>query len=86
MVSSSVSRRRTRCFWLAAQMVFVKFYLIDRIHPSSDRYWKRILTHEEELRWLYQPLAAFDNFLLRIAPILRWWCWNIAVLVRKGYQ
>jgi len=75
---------RTKFFWFLALIVFVKFYTLDRIHPSSDRYWKRIITHEQELRWLYRPLAAIDNVLLRIAPILRWWCWNIAVIVRKG--
>jgi ubiquinone/menaquinone biosynthesis C-methylase UbiE len=73
-----------KCFWLTAQMVFLKFFVIDRIHPSADRYWKRILTHEKNVRWFYQPLAAVDEVLLRMAPILRWWCWNIAVLVRKG--
>jgi len=74
---------RTRCFWLLALLVFVKFYLVDRVHPSADRYWKRILTHESEIRWLNRPLAALDTLILRLAPILRWWCWNIAILVKK---
>jgi ubiquinone/menaquinone biosynthesis C-methylase UbiE len=77
---------RTKCFWLTTQLVFLKFYLVDRIHPSADRYWKRILTHEKDLRWFYRPLETFDGFLLRIVPILQWWCWNIAVIVRKGQQ
>jgi ubiquinone/menaquinone biosynthesis C-methylase UbiE len=77
---------RTKCFWLSAQAVFLKFYLVDRVHPSSDRYWKRILTHEDEVRWFYEPLAAFDEALLRFIPFLRWWCWNIAVTVRKARE
>jgi len=74
---------RTRFFWFSALLVFVKFYLVDGIHPSSDRYWKRILTHERELRWLYRPLAALDRVLLAVLPVLGWWCWNIGIVVRR---
>lgn len=77
---------RIRCFWFTTLLVFAKFYLVDRIHPSTDRYWKRIITHERELRWWYRPLAALDTMLLWVAPILRWWCWNIAIIVRKGEE
>lgn len=75
---------KIRFFWFTTLLVFVKFYLIDGIHPSSDRYWKRILTHETSLRWLYRPLAVLDRIILTIFPILGWWCWNIGVIVYKG--
>lgn len=74
---------RRRFFWLSALLVFVKFYLIDRIQPSEDRYWKLIIDREPELRWWIRPLLAFDRALLSIVPILGWWCWNIAIIVRK---
>jgi SAM-dependent methyltransferase len=74
---------RLRFFWLSALLVFVKFYLVDGIHPSADRYWKRILTHERDLRWLYRPLAALDRMLLAVLPVLGWWCWNIGIVVRR---
>lgn len=70
-------------FWLTTLVVFLKFYVVDRVHPSKDRYWKRILREEPRLRWWYRPLAALDRGLLRIVPPLGWWCWNIAVTVRK---
>jgi SAM-dependent methyltransferase len=73
----------TRFFWFTALLVFVKFYLIDRVHPNQDRYWKRILVKERELRPLYRTLAAVDSVALRLFPFLRWWCWNIAVVVEK---
>lgn len=72
-----------RFFWLTALFVFFKFYFVDRIHPSSDRYWKRIITHEHELRPIVLRLQAVDRFLLRLFPPLRWWCWNVAAIVRK---
>jgi ubiquinone/menaquinone biosynthesis C-methylase UbiE len=72
-----------RFFWLSALAVFLKFYFIDRIHPSADRYWKLIVSREEELRWLVRPLTRLDRLILRICPWLGWWCWNIAVVTRK---
>lgn len=74
---------QTRFFWLTTLLVFVKFYVIDRVHPNEDRYWKRILTEEAKLRKWYRPLQALDNILIRLVPPLRWWCWNIAIVVTK---
>jgi SAM-dependent methyltransferase len=74
---------KVRFFWLTALLIFLKFYLIDRIHPSADRYWKLIVTEEEKLRSWVKPLMAFDRFLLGAIPCLGWLCWNIAVVVRK---
>lgn len=72
-----------RFFWLSTLLIFAKFYLIDRVHPNEDRYWKRIISREPELRKWYKPLAAVDRLLLTVVPILGWWCWNMAIVVRK---
>ncbi len=69
-------------FWLSSLVLFLKFYVIDRVHPNEDRYWKRILTHEKENAWFYKPLAALDEILLKI-PMLQWWAWNIAIIGRR---
>lgn len=74
---------RCRHFWLTAQIIFLKFYFIDHIHPSSERYWKLILVREKSLRPVITPLMRLDDFLLRMLPGVGWWCWNIAVVVRK---
>jgi ubiquinone/menaquinone biosynthesis C-methylase UbiE len=81
--SSRFSIVSKQFFWLTTLLIFAKFYLIDRIHPNSDRYWKRVVTHEAELRKWYKPLAAIDRALLTIFPVLGWWCWNMAIIVRK---
>lgn len=73
----------TGFFWLSSLLIFVKFYLIDRVHPNEDRYWKRILTEERKLRKWYLPLSLLDKILINIFPPLRWWCWNIAITVKK---
>jgi SAM-dependent methyltransferase len=67
-----------REFWLLSLALFFRYYLVDRVHPNADRYWKRILRETPtSLRW-WLPLAAADALLTR-APLLRWLCWNIVM-------
>jgi SAM-dependent methyltransferase len=64
-----------REFWIASLLLFIKYLVVDRVHPNADRYWKRILHETDEtLRW-WKPLRALDSTLTRI-PGLRWWAWN----------
>jgi len=70
-------------FWFFTLLIFAKFYLIDRIHPNQERYWKKIIHEADKLKPLYSRLAACDRVLLRILPFLRWFCWNVTVCVRK---
>jgi SAM-dependent methyltransferase len=64
-----------REFWLCGLSLFVKYYLLDRLHPNADRYWKRILRESpESLRW-WMPLRSVDSALTRV-PLLRWMAWN----------
>jgi 2-polyprenyl-3-methyl-5-hydroxy-6-metoxy-1,4-benzoquinol methylase len=71
-----------REFWFLTLALFFKYYLIDRVHPNQDRYWKRILRETPEtIRW-WKPLRACDSFLTRL-PILRWLCWNIVIWGEK---
>ncbi len=72
-----------RFFWLSTLVIFLKFFVIDRVHPNEDRYWKRILIRERELRKLYLFLERVDAVVLRVFPCLRWWCWNVAVVAHK---
>lgn len=73
----------TRFFWLSALIVFLKFYLVDRINPSSDRYWKLIIDREKTLKPLVVPLFGLDRLLTTIFPPIKWWCWNVAIVARK---
>jgi SAM-dependent methyltransferase len=72
-----------REFWLATLLLFVKYYLIDGIHPSADRYWKRILRETPENLGWWRPLLALDRGLTRI-PGLRWLAWNIVIWGEKA--
>lgn len=73
---------RVRFFWLATLGVFLWFFLVRRIHPNSERYWKKIISDYASIAPLYRTLAVVDAVLLRV-PGLRWWAWNMAVICRK---
>lgn len=75
---------RTRCFWLTTLLLFVRFYVVDRIHPSAERYWKLILTRADRLSGSYRPLERIDRMLLRAMPWLGRYCWNVVVTGRKA--
>ena len=72
-----------REFWIASLALFVKYLLIDRVHPNSDRYWKRILKETDETLGWWKPLRALDSALTRI-PGLRWWSWNTVMWGTKA--
>lgn len=76
-------RVQHREFWIATLLLFLKYYLITRVHPNDDRYWKRILRERpENLRW-WMPLRYFDNVLTRV-PLLRWLAWNVVIWGQKA--
>lgn len=83
LMRRTFARVEVRFFWLASLLVFLWYFVGQRLHPNADRYWKRIVTHYDEIALLHRPLAALDRVLTRI-PGLRWWSWNMAVVCTRG--
>lgn len=75
-----------REFWLSTLSVFLKFFLIDRADPKEERYWKKIYTDAEDVRWFFEPLRKVDDVLLEKIPILRRLCWNTVITVRRPHH
>jgi len=74
-----------REFWVSSLLLFVKYYLRDRVDPNADRYWKRILRETPQtLRW-WMPLQSLDKFLARI-PLMRWLAWNMVMWGEKALE
>jgi len=67
-----------REFWIASLMLFAKYYVVDRVHPNADRYWKRIYTEKTSGLWWWLPLRAMDEMLTRI-PLVRRLAWNMVM-------
>ena len=69
-------------FWILSLALFIKYYLLDRVHPNEDRYWKRIFRETPESLWWWRPLEFADRILTRI-PLLQWLSWNIVMWGEK---
>lgn len=67
-----------REFQIATLALFLKYYLIDRVHPNQDRYWKRILRETDKSLWWWQPLRGMDALLTRV-PLMRRLAWNMVM-------
>lgn len=71
-----------REFWIASLALFLKYYLVDRVHPNDDRYWKRIQSETDETLAWWRPLAAMDRWFTRM-PGVRRLAWNMAMWGRR---
>ena len=77
------SQVKYECFWFSTLWIFLYMFVIERVHPSADRYWIRVIEKADRYAWLYRPLAAFDRMLLGTFPWLKRFCWNLAVVAVK---
>ena len=64
-------------------LIFIKYYLIDRIDPNKERYWKKILVDHKKLEKLYSFLEKIDRVLIKCFPFLKRFCWNIVIIAIK---
>lgn len=69
-------------FWLSTLWILLRFYLIERVDPNKERYWKKILVEEPRLRHTYFRLERLDYFLKKI-PLLRRLAWTLAMVAKK---
>ena len=69
--------------WFFALWIFMRFYLIEKVNPNKERYWKKIVDEHQRLDKLYGRLERYDRGFLRIFPFLKRYCWNIVVLATK---
>lgn len=71
------------CKWFFTNIIFLKFFLINRVGVNEERYWKKIIIEHKQLEPLYNKLEAIDNKLLNIFPALKKYCWNIVIYCQK---
>jgi SAM-dependent methyltransferase len=69
--------------WILTLALFLKYYLVDRVHPNNDRYWKRIYRETHESLWWWTPLEAVDRWLTRL-PVVRRLAWNMVMWGQKA--
>ena len=77
------SKVETDATWFFPLLIFVKFFLVDRIGPNSERYWKKIIVEHKKLCGLYTVLEKMDMALFAVLPFMKRFCWNIVVFGTK---
>jgi ubiquinone/menaquinone biosynthesis C-methylase UbiE len=81
-ISKKFSDVKHDTFWFSTLWIFLRFYLIERVHPNKERYWKKIIYEEKRLRKLYLRLERFDKLIKKI-PFMKRFAWNIAIVATK---
>ena len=81
-VKSQFSKTAYDTFWLATLLIFLRFYLIERVDPNQERYWKKIIIEQARLEPEYRRLEKLDVILKKISLLQRF-AWNLAVVATK---
>jgi SAM-dependent methyltransferase len=80
----SFGQVKHREFWLTTLAVFLKYFLVDRVNPNKERYWKKIYTDARQLEGGFFPsLRRLDDWVLDHVPLLGRLCWNTVVTVEQ---
>jgi SAM-dependent methyltransferase len=82
LLEREFGRVQTRFFWLSTLAIFMMMALRGR-SPNKERYWKAVVAESERWEPLFTPLSRLDDWLLRLIPPLRWWCWNVVIVARN---
>lgn len=62
---------------------FLWFFFVERAHPNTVRYWKKIVVEAERYGPVFQRLQRADNVLFRVLPYLRRYAWNTVIELSK---
>jgi SAM-dependent methyltransferase len=65
-------------------LIFCFFFLIERVSPNKDRYWKKIIREGKKYEFVFKILYTLDRVILRIFPFLRWLCWVTIIEASKN--
>lgn len=82
LVKSLFSETAYDTFWLTSLWIFLRFYLIEKVHPNEERYWKKIIIEQERLKPEYSRLEGLDGWLKKL-PLMKRLAWNLAVVATK---
>lgn len=67
---------------LLTTLIFVWFFLGERISPKEVRYWKKINDESDRYEKAYRILKKIDFAILKI-PLINRMCWNTVIKVIK---
>jgi len=69
-------------FHLFTTLIFVWFFIGERLHPGKVRYWRKFIEEGEKYKRIFLFLFRIDRFFLKI-PFLKRFCWNTVIELIK---
>jgi len=69
-------------FWYATLWILLRFFLVERVNPNKERYWKKIINEEKRLRSIYYRLEKYDRLFKKI-PLIKRLGWTLAIVAKK---
>lgn len=81
--SKHFSETEHREYQLATLLIFLWFFVGERVHPGQERYWKKIIREGYKYKKSFDRLFALDNLLLTRLPFLRRYCWVTVITCKK---
>jgi ubiquinone/menaquinone biosynthesis C-methylase UbiE len=81
-IRSQFSEVQYDTFWIASLWIFLQFYLIEKVNPNDERYWKKIIVEQDRLAPTYNSLEKVDGILKHL-PFMKRMAWNLAVVATK---
>lgn len=72
-----------REFQLFTLLIFIWFFLGERLHPNKVRYWKKIISESEKYGKVFTILYKIDRIVLKYIPYLKKYCWITIIKVQK---
>ncbi len=83
IISQTIPNIKIEGFHLFTLLIFVYYFLVERINPNQERYWKKILIDGRRLRGPFNFLHSVDRLVLKIIPQLKWFTWNLGISLQK---
>jgi ubiquinone/menaquinone biosynthesis C-methylase UbiE len=70
-------------FHLLTLLIFVWFYLVERVDPNKERYWKKIIDDSPRISRPFLLLRKIDQKIISMIPYLGRFFWNSVIVYEK---
>ena len=72
-----------REFHFFTLLIFIWYFLVKRVSPNDQRYWKKIVEEGTQVQSIFAALHRMDKILLRYFPFTRRYFWNTVLVYIK---
>lgn len=70
-------------FQFLTLLIFCYFFVVQRVNPNKDRYWKKVIREGRTYERVFRVLYAMDKILLSTFPLLKRFCWITVIEATK---